>query len=163
MSEPIQRGPCDEETLELLEGDSERGCQAAAEIRRLRAALEKFGVHYESCPHLMHNVVPADVPEGTPCNCGLDAALASGGKADSCQPSAISDQPEGETINPPDVVTAVHVILSRVAGDSEGPYGTDELVADLNAILAAPDSSAVASAKAEPAGVDWNKDEAAAT
>ena len=67
----------------------------------LSAALEKYGVHYESCPHLMHNVVPADVPEGTPCNCGLDAELASGGKADSCQRSAVSSEPGIK--NPPDV------------------------------------------------------------
>ncbi len=73
------------------------GERAVAELRELGsektallAALEKYGVHYESCPHLMHNVVPADVPEGTPCNCGLDAELASGGKADSCQRSAVS-------------------------------------------------------------------------
>ncbi|KKN81074.1 hypothetical protein LCGC14_0322930 [marine sediment metagenome] len=125
------------------------GERAVAEIRELGsekaallAALETYGVHYESCPHLMHNVVPADVPEGTLCTCGLDAELASGGKADSHQRSAVSDQPEGEIINPPDVVTAVYQILARVAGDSEGPYGTDELVVDLNAILAAVEPAA---------------------
>ncbi len=49
--------------------------ELAEENAKLREGLRKYGVHYASCPHTMHNIVPEHVPEGTPCDCGLDAAL----------------------------------------------------------------------------------------
>ena len=98
--------------------------ELGSEKAALLAALEKYGQHL-GCAiedsqgrnqiRAKRGLVPVEIK---PCSCGLDAELASGGKADSCQPSAISSEPEIK--NPPDVLNwhllAVREIMEQWDG-----------------------------------------------
>ena len=116
-----------EEMGAALENMTRAWKEQRADNADLLAALEKYGRHRDGCG--AHSRVVNGIPRDDPalkCICGLDAELASGGKADSHQRSAVSSEPEIK--NPPDALSECRrAILMNLGTATDLNIGADAM------------------------------------